>query len=434
MSYKLFVFACVVGVSAMFSSAQTDHREKARSELRFVVYLSRHGVRSPTGKAAQYNVYSVAPWPVWNVPPGYLTAHGFHLMELFGAFDREQLASQGLLHPQGCEDASRITFYADSDQRTRETGKALAQGMLPDCQTNLRFLPEGTNDPLFHFTGSNAGVISPSLATAALSGRLGGNPANLTAAYRVQIAALDHILAACGAANSSATQRSPLMDVPATLTAGTSDHLAEYKGPLTLASTLSENLLLEYTEGMPSANVGWGCLDGAKLRSLIDLHTAATDYTQRTHIIARAQASNLLDHIARSLQQAASGKPVAGALSRITDRALFLIGHDTNLENIAGMLNLNWIEDGRRDDTPPGSALIFELWKDRASSSYSVKVYFTAQTLEQMRSSTSLSLKAPPERIPIFVPDCSQSSASCSLSRFQAAMQHVVEPGNVTAK
>ena len=33
------------------------------------------------------------------------------------------------------------------------------------------------------------------------------------------------------------------------------------------------------------------------------------------------------------------------------DRALFLIGHDTNLSNIAGLLNLTWIFDGRRDDT-----------------------------------------------------------------------------------
>ena len=66
------------------------------------------------------------------------------------------------------------------------------------------------------------------------------------------------------------------------------------------ASTLTENLLLEYTEGMDAANVGWGCVDGEKLRSLVDLHTSASDFAQRTKAIARMQASNLLDHVRRA--------------------------------------------------------------------------------------------------------------------------------------
>lgn len=75
-------------------------------QLRYVVYLSRHGVRSPTGKPAQYNTYSVASWPDWDVPPGYLIPHGYHLMELFGAYDRVQLAGEGLILPQGCSGAN----------------------------------------------------------------------------------------------------------------------------------------------------------------------------------------------------------------------------------------------------------------------------------------------------------------------------------------
>ena len=145
------------------------------------------------------------------------------------------------------------------------------------------------------------------------------------------------------------------------------DHPAELRGPLNTASTLTENLLLEYTEGVDASNVGWGCVDGSKLRSLIELHTAASDFAQRTKAIARMQASNLLDHLRRAMEQSVTGKPVAGAPGAPGDRALFLIGHDTNLTNIAGMLNLTWIVDGRRDDTPPGGALIFELWHGRST-------------------------------------------------------------------
>src|SRR5208337_864299 len=127
----------------------------------------------------------------------------------------------------------------------------------------------------------------------------------------------------------------------------------------------------EYTEGMADSNVGWGCVKGSDVRSLINLHTASTDYAQRTPAIARAQASNLLAHILLSMKQAATGKPVAGAISRPADRALYLVGHDTNLENISGLLNINWIADGRRDDTPPGGALVFELWMNPKDNTYS---------------------------------------------------------------
>lgn len=71
-------------------------------------------------------------------------------MELFGTYDRIELAKEGLLSESGCKDASNVTFYADSDQRTQETGKALAAGLFPGCSIPVQSLTEGTNDPLFH--------------------------------------------------------------------------------------------------------------------------------------------------------------------------------------------------------------------------------------------------------------------------------------------
>ncbi len=410
--------------------ADADHQG---AELRYVVYLSRHGVRSPTGKRSQYNLYSTGAWPEWDVQPGYLTPHGYHLMELFGAFDRQQLTEQGLLQDHGCVDASAITIYADSDQRTRETAKAIAHGLMPECVLPVESQPEGTNDPLFHprFHPLSASGINASsrgnarLAEAAIAGRIGGNPANLTKAYHDRIAMLDHILATCGVSAPRSARRISLFDVPAVLSAGQGEHLAKLKGPLNTASTLSENLLLEYAQGMAPANVGWGCVGYPEIESLMTLHTAATDFSQRTPEIAELQAANLLHQLGLSLQQAAGQSIIHGAIGRPSDRVLFLVGHDTNQENIAGALHLTWIIDGRRDDTPPGGAMVFELWRNRSSGMYSVRAYFTAQTLEQMRSSSMLTLSNPPERAPLFIPGCSGTDMSCPLESFVQLLQRV---------
>ena len=427
----LCLFACIA--PCLPAQAAAAASEGNSEELKFVVYLSRHGVRSPTGKLQQYNQYSAAPWPAWDVQPGYLTQHGYRLMELFGAYDRMELASQHLLSEQGCAEADRTTFYADSDQRTQETGKALAAGIFPGCKIPVHALPEGTNDPLFHPAATGITPADSALATAAIAGRIGGNPANLTEAFRPQLAAFDHILATCGAI-STQQPRTSFFDIPATLTPGKGDHAADLRGPINTAATLSEIILLEYTQGMDAKDVAWGCIDGPKLRSLIDIHTAASDFAQRTPAVAKMQASNLLDRIDRSIEQSISGKQLPGLPGKPSDRALFLIGHDTNISNISGLLNLTWIADGRRDDTAPGSTLIFELWRDKKTRAYSVRTYLTVQTLEQMRSATPLTLASPPERIPLFIPGCSKENQACSWPEFSHTLRTAIDVRYVSGK
>jgi 4-phytase/acid phosphatase len=436
MTRKPLILACLLSFIAPILTAQTLSMlpKPEDAELRYVVYLTRHGVRSPTGKPAQYNAYSAALWPAWDVPPGYLTAHGYKLMEHFGAYDRMEVASQGLLPASGCENADRVTFYADSDQRTRETGKALAAGFFPGCAVPVQGLPEGVGNPLFHPITASAARGDLSLTTAAIAGRIGGNPSGLTEAYRTQLTTLDDLLATCGATASTPKSRTSLFDISASLSDGKEDHLPQLRGPLNTAATLTENLLLEYTQGLDAANVGWGCVDGAKLRSLIDLHTAAADFTRRTPAIARMQRANLLGQIRISLEQAATGKPVPGAVGKPSDRVLFLVGHDTNLTNIAGALNLTWIADGRRDDTPPGGALVFELWKNRKSEEYSIRMYFTVQTLEQMRSGSELTLTNPPQRVPVFLPGCSRTDLSCTWPDFEMTVHGAIDPPHVKSR
>ena len=409
------------------SCAQAPSRD---ASLQMVVILSRHGVRSPLTAQADLDKFSAAPWPKWEVAPGILTAHGYELIKIFGTWDRAKFSGEGLLAPTGCADAPHVTILADTDERTRETGKALAEGMFPGCNIPVDAQPEGTVNPLFLPLKAGIGHPDPALVTAAVAGRIGGNPANLTETYRPQLTALDRILSGCGRLPSN-PQRTSIFDIPASLKPGTAGSPVSARGPLVTAETLTENLLLEYTEGMSTADTGWGCLDGATLRFIMQANVAAWDFEDRTPAFARTYGSNLLDHIRSTVEQGVKGKPVPGAIGKPGDRVVILVGHDTDIATVAGALGIDWIADGRINDTPPGGALVFELWRSPKTGS-SVRVAFTTQTLEQMRNSEPLTPANPPAEAPIFLPACSGADLSCTWDSFSAAMRQATDPAFVT--
>jgi 4-phytase/acid phosphatase len=391
------------------------------ADLELVVMLSRHGVRSPIGARDRYGKYSAAPWPAWDVPPSDLTAHGYQLMKLFGVWDRTRFSSEKLFAPTGCADAARVSIVADSDQRTRETGKALAEGMFPGCEIAVHAQPEGANDPLFRPIESGAVHPDEALTNAAALGRVGGDFNNLAEAYRSQLTLLDRVLAGCGHAPANA-RRTSLFDIP------------DAHSRVSTAATIAENLLLEYTQGMSQANTGWGCLDGATLRTIMQVNSANWDYGMRTPAEARVYASILLDRIEKTIEQSATGAAVPGALGKPGDRLVILVGHDTNLVAVAGALGIDWIFDGRVDDTPPGGALLFELWRPRDGGKPFVRLEYIAQTLEQMRNAEPLTAANPPAQAPIFVPGCGRADLSCTWEGFSAAVRAAIDPASVAAQ
>jgi 4-phytase/acid phosphatase len=199
------------------------------------------------------------------------------------------------------------------------------------------------------------------------------------------------------------------------------------------AATMAEDLLLEYADGKSDAEIGWGCVDGPTLRSLMQLDTAAWEYETRTPAIARPKAANLLDRIQKSMEQNVEGKPLAGALGKPGDRLLILVGHDTNLATVAGALGIDWIIDGRVDDTPPGGALLFELWRSPQGERF-VRLEYTAQTIDQMRHAEPLTPANPPGQEPIFLPGCSRADMSCTWQDFSAALERAIDRAYVAAQ
>jgi 4-phytase/acid phosphatase len=378
-------------------------------QLQFAVVLTRHGVRSPTWEAERLNGYSSAAWPSWGVAPGELTPHGRELMKIMGVFYREYFSTL-TAHP-GC---NRVYFRADSAQRTLETARALAEGITPGCKVEIHANPEGEKDALFDGAESGTARLDAKLALAAVAGRLGPEPKAILETHRAAFDTLNRVLNGTGKAAHS------IFDEPFALTG--SKGTVGMNGPLSLASTLSEDLLLEYTDGMPAAKLGWGRLTAENLLDVMSLHTAYAELMRRTPYVARTRGSNLLSYIVKAMEQAASGKAEAPLL--------VISGHDTNLSNLSGMLGLSWLLPGyQADDAPPGGALVFSLWK--SGGQYSVRLQFVAQTLDQMHDGTVLSRAHPPAIANVFVPGCSSGAEGypCSWERFRDVAAQTILPG-----
>jgi 4-phytase/acid phosphatase len=108
-----------------------------------------------------------------------------------------------------------------------------------------------------------------------------------------------------------------------------------------------------------------------------------------------------------------------------------LAGHDTNLSNLSGMLDLSWRVPGHAsDDTPPESALIFSLWREAATGGWFVKLEFVTPSLDQMRRLEPLTLDSPPIRVPVAIPACASPRADggCPWPAFSAAMRKAIDP------
>jgi len=425
---ELLAVACLCAVTLpSLTTAQAARGAQpgghAEDRLKMVVVLSRHGVRSPTWKQDRLNGYSSLPWPQWSVTPGNLTTRGSELLKPFGSFDRAFFARAGLFDAQGCADGASVYIWADTDQRTQESGRALATGLFPNCTPAVRGLKEGENDSIFH-SASDASAADGRKAFAEFETRVAKPPAGDTTELLKQ---MQRVLLGCLPQADCTPQRTPeikLPDAPTAARRGKGDHLVDLQGPLPLASTFSEDLLLEYAEGMPPESVGWGKVDEAQISRFLGLHTAYFDLMHRTPALAKIEASNLLLHIERTLQQAVQQKAVAGAVGNPGDKLVVRVGHDTNLAGVSELLGLHWTLDGRNDDTPPGAEFAFELWQ-ASKGAYSVQVTITMQTLLQMRNLSELTFVAPPAREVLPLPGCLSNSHRCAWEDFAriAAME-----------
>lgn len=336
-------------------------------KLERVVLMMRHGVRPPTKAPAMPVTVTPERWPDWAVPPGWLTAHGTVAVTALGSADRAALAGAGVLAATGCPAPGMIAIIADSDQRTIATADSWAEGFAPGCKIASEHKPQDVDDPVFSPLGNGA-TLDPVAVNAGVAAAVGpGGVAALDRQYAPLLRKLDTILCsgkpACG-----------VRQAPTGLTGATPTSRPKLRGALDQASTAAQVLLLEYADGKPMADVGFGRATAADVTAFSAFHALEFRLLARPVAVARANLALITPKIAAALTD-----PKA-------PRVTMFSGHDTQVANLGGLLGVHWQVPGyAADDPAPGGAIVIEQLRDGSGKAF-VRVKYRAQPLDALRA------------------------------------------------
>ncbi len=379
--YCVFILLTSIIPSA-FVHADTPFEPDA-SLIRTVIF-SRHGVRSPTQTAATLKQWASKPWPVWPVKPGELTQRGKALVKAQWTALKPGLVKQGLIPANGCPAPEQYSLIADEDQRTRETAIAIFEGLAPGCEIHPRY---GTRyDSLFHPDLASYRAMNHQEALEEVQARIDNldkDPSIIAALNRLQ-----EITGCCGkrlGRREAGKNHVTLQELPMRMTIDPEKPKLDITGKWPIASSLAEIMLLEYGQ-WPDRNAGWGEVDETVLQQIVPLHDRVFDATHRAPLLAKAGGKYLVKNIHDTL------------LSEQSPRLSILVGHDTDIAYVGGLLDINWTVKGQGiNPIPPGSFMSFELWQ-KTNGDREIRIHFHAPSFVSLHS------RPAPVVIPIKVP------------------------------
>ncbi|WP_139159722.1 histidine-type phosphatase [Asticcacaulis taihuensis] len=377
----------------------TAYAKNKNLTLERVVILMRHGIKRPNSDPPLPAGLTNQAWPAWTVPPASLTPHGEQVIARIAEFDR--LTYSGLLGP-ACPPAGAVHIVADTDQRTIRTAEVYAATAFKGCDLKVEHAGEGHTDA--RFSPFNADVVSPPLDRKALIDEAlpSGGMASIDKAHKSDYTLLSEVLNLKNQPGCQVDKVCSLTDIPSVLDVSGRD--PKVSGALKIASSLSQILMLEYANGFPMNEVGWGKVSERQITALSALHAEEFRLIARPKAVTTYASAALLKEI-----EAALFDPTASPYT-------LLVGHDGNIAYVGGALGLHWQARGfAADDPPPGGALIFELGHDGAGQEF-VRVRFRSPSLDQMRNLTPLGSRAS-TRIPL--PLCGKK-AECGAAEFRA--------------
>ncbi len=375
---SLMMLCAVMMVQAQMKRSD-DFR--AKYELKEVVVMSRHNIRSPlTSGGAAYMRVTPYKWFEWTSPSSQLSLRGGVLETEMGQFFRQWVVSEGLLPDNYRPVDDEVLFYANSRQRTFATAKYFSAGFLPFANVEITHkLDEDKMDPVFtpQFTKMNDTYRQQVLDEI---NALHGGPQAWMAAQQSTLTLMEQVLdMAHSPAAANDTTHFWYDDTQFKIEKGDEPKMT---GGYTLANSVADALVLQCYESENFAPFGHE-LTIEQWRDICAVKEVYDGLLFTTHTAAVNLAYPLVSRIHEEL-------------NRNDRKFLFLCGHDSNLASISAALNFQIPETERALElhTPIGSKLVFEKWSDGTDEYVAINLVY--QAVDQLQGRTLLSLDVPP--------------------------------------
>ncbi len=385
------MLAAILTLSGTSAQAQRQRSDEfhAKYELKEVVVMSRHNIRSPlTSGGAAYQRVTPHSWFQWSSPSSQLSSRGGVLETEMGQFFRKWVVSEGLLPDNYRPEGDEVLFYANSRQRTFATAKYFSAGFLPFANVEITHkYEEDKMDPVFtpQFTKMNDTYRQQVLAEIQA---MNGGPQAWMAAQQPTLDLMEEVLdmAHSPAALQGDTTHFWYDDVQFKIEKGSEPKMS---GGYTLANSVADALVLQCYESESMTAFGHE-LTREQWRAICQVKVVYDALLFTAHVAAVNLAHPLVSRIREELQ-------------RNDRKFMFLCGHDSNLCSIAAALGIEFPEaEGALElHTPIGSKLVFEKWSDGSEDYVAINLVY--QAIDQLQGRTLLSLDEPPMVMPITV-------------------------------
>lgn len=415
--------------------AQTIRSASDDTTLKQIIIFGRHSIRSSVTDPSALEAYAVDPYPDFGVAKGCLTPRGRQAEALLGTYYRDYLLNQGLLTGNDAIDAAHSYFRSNSVERSYETAVALQGSLIPGATESVHSFPIKTPDPVFDPILAGVVQVDPYRAQNEVQG-IFSNGSSLASAYSGEYSLIRNVLFNYQPAPLDKTDPTSeeITLTAATVTPGNPESLPLYTGGVINVGGLqsvidaADPFVMEYADGLVT---GWNRLTWDQLSQQTRLVSLLFDIQMRSPYLNKVQSSNAASHILRTLQQAVSGRDLPGAFGDGRSKIVAVISSDAYVAGLAGLLKLHWQLPGYQPDfCAPGGALVFELRKNMKSKKYLVRAFYTAQTFEQLRELTPLTLEQPPATMQLLIPGGSESATDLDVSfgSFQKLLRAGIDP------
>ena len=377
----------VISAQAQIKRSDAFH---AKYELKEVVVMSRHNIRSPlTSGGAAYKRVTPYEWFKWTSPSSQLSLRGGVNETAMGQFFRQWVVSEGLLPDNYRPKEEEVLFYANSRQRTFSTAKYFSAGFLPFANVEITHkLAEDKMDPVFkpQFTKMNDTYRQQVLDE--IEARYKGGPQAWMQSVQPTLTLMEQIIdmAHSPAALEGDTLHFWYNDTQFKIE---KDDEPRMTGGYTLANSVADALVLQCYENESMAAFGHE-LSTEQWRDICKVKEVYDALLFTTHAAAINIAYPLVSRIREEL-------------NRNDRKFMFLCGHDSNLASIGAALRFNYpeTENALEVHTPIGSKLVFEKWSDGNETYVAINLVYAS--VSQLQNRTLLSFDVPPMVRPVSI-------------------------------